>query len=196
MNSNNSTFLIMIAACIAAGFISGWVLKSAACNDSNSIQVKERILKIHDTIKTPVIAYKVMQGKSFNVDSLVSSLNEFWKDSLENLYGEGKFEAKFTKEDKLSKREITLDSRIPIDPEAELTFDEQLALPSIYPKRTFGIYGGIGIISGSSITASLGAKYYILDYKNFSFTGSAGGNYMISKKEWQPEGKIEAELSF
>jgi hypothetical protein len=196
MNNNNSIYLIIIAACITAGFISGWVIKSAACNESNSTQVMGGVIKIHDTIKTPVISYKVIPGKSLNVDSLVLAVNEFWKDSLKNLYGQGKFEAKFVREDSKGKSEVRLESRIPIDPKAEVVIDEQFALPSVYPKRSFGIYGAFGITHGSSFSASLGAKYYILDYRNFSLSGSAGGKYLIACKTWHAIGRIEAEVKF
>jgi len=196
MQNNNLVFWVLLAACLAAGFISGWTIKECVSGNEGFVNKAGRVVKVHDTIKTPVVEYRIIPGADYNVDSLVNVVNQFWKDSLKNLYGKGLFEAKFTKEDKLGKREITLESRIPVDPFAEIIIDEELKLPEVYPRRRFGIYGGVEIRLVNGIAGVLGAKYYILDYKNFSLAGSAERNYIINKKEWQPVGRIEAEVRF
>jgi hypothetical protein len=196
MQNNNLVFWVLLAACLAAGFISGWTIKECVSGNVGFVNKAGGIVRVHDTIKTPVVEYRIIPARDYNVDSLVNAVNQFWKDSLKNLYGKGLFEAKLTKSDKLGKREFTLESRIPVDPFAEITIDEELKLPEVYPQRRFGIYGGVEIRLVNGIAGVLGAKYYILDYKNFSLTGSAEGNYLINKKEWQPVGRIEAEIRF
>jgi hypothetical protein len=176
MQINTSLFWSLALSLLLTGFITGWVIKS-----NNIPQPNNQVIRIHDTLKSTTIAYKTIPGQSFNVDSLTFAINTLWKDSLKTLYGKGLFEAKFNKEDKLGKREFTLESRIPIDPEANLVIDEQFALPSIYPKRTFGIYAGLGITTVNNITGTLGIKYYILDYKNFSLTSSVGALFPLRK---------------
>jgi hypothetical protein len=194
MQNNNSVFWLLLLATLTAGFISGWTIKESTSDTKGYINTSGLFVKVHDTIQTPGIEYRIIPGKSYNVDSIVNSLNQFWKDSLKNLYGKGLFESKFTKEDQLGKREISLTSRIPIDPEAGITFDEQLKLPEVYPKRTFGIFAGLSYELRNEIAGSVGLKYYLLDFRNFSLSLSAKGNYLITNKQWYPCLKLETEL--
>ena len=66
------------------------------------------IIRVHDTIKTKGVEYRIIPGTAYNVDSIVEAVNRAWKDSLKILYGKGLFEAKYTKEDNLGKREPKL----------------------------------------------------------------------------------------
>src|ERR1039457_6879517 len=81
-------------------------------------------ITIHDTLKTTSVQYKIIPGTDYNIDSLITVINQFWKDSLKNMYGKGLFESKFSKSDDLGTRSYTLASRIPIDPESQLIVDE------------------------------------------------------------------------
>jgi hypothetical protein len=143
-------------------------------------------ITIHDTLKLPTVTYKLLPGAYYNVDSLINVINQFWKDSLKNLYGHGLFESKFSKEDALGKRQYTLESRIPIDPQSSLIVDESF----LFPKRTLGIIAGIN----SCWKGSVGLKYYLLDHKNYSLTGSASCAYEFVKKTWTPNAKLELEI--
>jgi hypothetical protein len=196
MQNNNLVFWVLLAGCLTAGFISGWTIKECVSGNEGFVNKAGRVVKVHDTIKTPVVEYRIIPGADYNVDSLVNVVNQFWKDSLKNLYGKGLFEAKFTKEDKLGKREFTLESRIPVDPDAEVTLTEELKLPEVYPKRTLGIIAGLCYEVKDDLIASLGLKYYILDYKNFSLSGSAEGKYLVNNFSWHPAVKLETELRF
>ncbi len=144
MKNNNLVFGVLLAASLAAGFITGWTIKQCTSGSDYVFYKPGGVVRIHDTIKTRAVEYRIIPGRSYNVDSIVESVNRAWKDSLKSLFGKGLFEAKFVKEDGFGKREVTLESRIPVDPEAEITLDEQLKLPEVYPKRRFGISGGIG----------------------------------------------------
>ena len=169
MKLKPSLFWSLSLAFLIAGFISGWVIKT-----KTTPHLSSSVILIHDTLKSTAITYKTIPGKNLNIDSLITVTNTFWKDSLKTLYGKGLFEAKFQNETKIAKQEFTLESRIPIDPEANLVIDEQFIPPPIYLKRTFGIVAGLTASPCKSITVSLGAKYYILDFKHFSLTATAG----------------------
>ena len=180
MQKNNMLWWTMVIALLLAGFIIGWTTKPFG-------QVKNPFtIKIHDTLKTTSVQYKMVPGNDCNIDSLITVINQFWKDSLKNMYGKGLFESKFSKVDNLSKRDYTLASRIPLDPESQLIVDESF----IFPKKTLGLVGSIGS------SASLGLKYYILDSKHFSFSGLVSGDYQLLKKEWSPNAKLELEYKY
>src|ERR1035438_10458091 len=107
MQNNKWLYLSLVFALLLTGFIIGWVAKP-------SETVKDPYLvKIHDTLKTTSVQYKIIPGTDYNIDSLITVINQFWKDSLKNMYGKGLFEAKYSKADALGKREYTLASRIP-----------------------------------------------------------------------------------
>src|ERR1035441_6126852 len=99
MQKNNILWWTMVIALLLVGFIIGWTTKT-------SDTVKDPyIVKIHDTLKTASFQYKIVPGADYNIDSLITVINQFWKDSLKNMYGKGFFEAKYSKEDDLGKRE-------------------------------------------------------------------------------------------
>jgi hypothetical protein len=180
MQTNNWLYWSLIFALLLTGFIIGWTTKPTET-------VKDPFtIKIHDTLKTTSVQYKIIPGADYNIDSLITTLNQFWKDSLKNMYGKGLFESKFTKSDALGKREYTLASRIPIDPESQLIIDESF----VFPKKSFALIGSIGY------SASLGLKYYVLDTKNISISGFVLCEYLLDKKLWQPNAKIELEYVF
>jgi hypothetical protein len=162
------------------GILIGWFLP-----DCHSPGVSNPIT-IHDTLKLPTVSYKLLPGAYYNVDSLTAVINQYWKDSLKNLYGHGLFESKFSKVDEIGKRDYTLSSRIPIDPQSSLIVDEAF----VFPKRTFGIIGSLGTKVG------MGLKYYIVDSKRFSFTGLVTGDYVLDKKCWTPNVQLECEYRF
>src|ERR1035437_6278734 len=114
---NNKLILWLITAAIVLGFITGWFIKPAGSKTNC------QTVKIHDTLKTSAVSYKILPGVNHNIDSLTNSINQFWKDSLKSLYGKGLFQAKYLKEDELGKREYTFSSRIPLDPESQLIID-------------------------------------------------------------------------
>jgi hypothetical protein len=180
MQNNKWLYLSLVFALLLAGFIIGWTTKP-------SKTVKDPVtVKIHDTLKTTSVQYKIISGTDYNIDSLVTVINQFWKDSLKNMYGKGLFESKFSKTDDLGTRNYTYTSRIPPDPAASLIVDESFT----FPKRTFGLVGSIGSSS------SLGLKYYILDSKHFSFSSLVSGDYQLLKKEWSPNAKLELEYKY
>src|ERR1035437_1769617 len=98
MQNNNLVYWVLLSACLAAGFISGWTVKGCFPESKVYTTSAGGIIKVHDTVKTPVVEYKFIPGKEYNVDSLISVVNQFWKDSLKNLYGKGLFEARFVKQ--------------------------------------------------------------------------------------------------
>src|ERR1035441_1017370 len=133
MQKNNILWWTMVIALLLAGFIIGWTTKPSG-------KVKETCsIKIHDTLKTSSIQFKIIPGTDYNIDSLITVINQFWKDSLKNMYGKGLFESKFSKSDDLGTRSYTLASRIPLDPESQLIVDEYFT----FPKRTFGLLGSL-----------------------------------------------------
>jgi len=196
MKNENLVFWVLLAGCLAAGFISGWSVKDWTSGRENIVYTSGGIVKVHDTIKTPILDYRVIPGRDYNVDSLVDVVNQFWKDSLKNLYGKGLFEAKFNNQSDLGKEEITLESRVPIDPEAEVTLTEEYKLPGVYPERRFGINAGIGYELQKGFSGTVGVKYYVLDYKCFSLACLAGGRYFVCNKVWIGNGGVEAEIRF
>jgi hypothetical protein len=180
MPKTNLLWWTLVIALLLAGFILGWATKP-------SDTVKESYaVKIHDTLKTTSVQYKIIPGSYYNIDSLITTINQFWKDSLKNMYGKGLFESKFTKSDDLGTRNYTYTSRIPPDPASQLIVDESFT----FPKKSFALVGSIGY------SASLGLKYYIIDSKHFSFTGLVSGEYLLNKKLWQPNGRLELEMNF
>ena len=204
MKNNNFVFYVLIFACLAAGFITGWTIKQCTSGSDYVFYEPGGVVRIHDTIKTRAVEYRIIPGRSYNVDSIVESVNRAWKDSLKSLFGKGLFEAKFVKEDGFGKREVTLESRIPVDPEAEITLDEQLKLPEVYPKRTFGIFGGLAYEMKPGFAGTIGLKYYLLDFRHLSVSCSAEGTFPLVKagqggcytNTWDPKLKLLAELSF
>ena len=196
MKKSNLVFWVLLMGCLLAGFLSGWTIKDCGYKNKDIVYTGSSVVRIHDTMKVPLVEYRIIPGTEYNVDSLIEMVNQFWKDSLKELYGKGLFEARFVKADKVGKREIMLESRIPVDPEAKVTLTEELKLPEIYPKRSFGIIGGVGYAIKNYITGTLGLKYYVMDYKYFSISTSAGGRYSIAGKTWSTVGGIEAEVRF
>src|SRR5664280_1628952 len=165
MPKTNLLWWTLVIALLLAGFILGWAVKP-------SDTVKESYaVKIHDTLKTTSVQYKIIPGADYNIDSLITTINQFWKDSLKNMYGKGLFESKFSKTDDLGVRNYTYTSRLPPDPQSSLIIDESFT----FPKKTFGLIGSIA----TNLSASLGLKYYIHDSKHFSFTGIVSGDYLI-----------------
>ena len=170
----------MVIALLIAGFILGWTAKpSGTVKDPYTV-------KIHDTLKTTSVRYKIIPGADYNIDSLITVINQYWKDSLKNMYGNGLFQAKYSKEDAQGKREYTLESRIPLDPESQLIVNESF----VFPKKTIGLVGSIGY------SAALGIKYYIIDAKSISLSGLFSGDYLFDKKTWIPNARLELELKF
>jgi hypothetical protein len=177
---NNNLIKWLILAAIVIGFITGWFTRPAGS------KTEYQTIKIHDTLKTSAVSYKILPGVNYNIDSLTNSINQFWKDSLKTLYGKGLFESHFSKSDDLGTRSYTLASRIPIDPESQLIIDESFN----FPKRTFGLIGTLGS------SASLGLKYYFLDSPKFSFSGQFGGEYKFAVKDWNYNARLELEYKF
>ncbi|MDR3667299.1 MAG: hypothetical protein P4L35_10695 [Ignavibacteriaceae bacterium] len=177
---NNKLIKWLILAAVVIGFITGWFTKPAG--SVTNIQT----VKIHDTLKTTAVTYKILPGVNYNIDSLTNSINQFWKDSLKTLYGQGLFQSHYTKTDDLGTRTYTLDSRIPIDPESQLIVDESF----IFPKKTLSLVAGIGY------SASLGLKYYMLDTRHLSISGHISGDYEFVKKKWSPNAKLELEILY
>jgi hypothetical protein len=172
----------MVITLLLAGFITGWVTKpSQTVKDSFTV-------KIHDTLKTASVRYKILPGTDYNIDSLITVINQFWKDSLKNMYGKGLFESRFTKSDDLGTRTYTYTSRIPPDPESSLIIDEELK----YPKRTFGLLIG----ADTRLQRSIGLKYYMIDSKHISLSGIFSGDYLVDKKSWSPNAKVELEILY
>ena len=180
MQTNNWIWWSLIFALLLTGFIIGWTTKP-------SETVKDPFtIKIHDTLKTTSVQYKIIPGADYNIDSLITTINQFWKDSLKNMYGKGLFESKFSKSDALGTRNYTYTSRIPPDPASSLIIDESF----IFPKRTFGLVGCIGS------TTELSLKYYLHDSPKFSFSGQAGYGYMFATKDWNYTARFELEYKF
>ena len=178
MQKNNILWWTMVIALLLAGFIIGWTTKPSG-------KVKETCsIKIHDTLKTSSIQFKIIPGTDYNIDSLITVINQFWKDSLKSIYGKGLFESTFSKVDDFGKREYTLDSRIPIDPQSQLTFDESF----VFPKRKFGLVGSIGS------SCALGLKYYLHDSQRYLITGQVGREYMFSIKGCNYYARLELEI--
>ena len=177
---NNKLILWLIIAAIVIGFITGWFTKPAG---SKTVY---QTIKIHETLRTSTTTYKILPEVNYNIDSLTTAINQFWKDSLKTLYGKGLFESHFSKSDDLGTRSYTLASRIPLDPESQLIVDESFT----FPKRTFGLVGSLGS------SASLGLKYYIHDSPRFSFSGQFGGEYKFAIKDWKYNARLELEYKF
>ena len=196
MKNNNLVFWVLLLTCLAAGFIAGWTVKECFSGNGGVVYKAGNIIRVHDTIKTKGVEYRIIPGTTYNVDSIVDAVNRAWKDSLKDLYGKGLFEAKFMKDDNLDKREIILESRIPIDPNAEVTLNEELKLPGVYPKRSFGIYAGVGYESKNEFFSLAGVKYYFVDLEHFLISASVEGKYFTISKIWIPSGKVEAEVRF
>lgn len=180
MKNNNLIYWTLVLALLSAGFITGWTFKPV------EIQKETNSIKIHDTLKTISIMYKTIPGSEYNIDSIINVINQFWKDSLKNTYGHGLFESRFSNTDALGTRNYTFSSRIPPDPASTLIIDESFT----YPNKTFGLVGSIGS------SASLGLKYYVVDSKHFSFSGLISGDYLLSKKEWSSNPRLELEMNF
>jgi hypothetical protein len=196
LNNNNLVPWVLLAGCLLAGFISGWTIKEYESRNNVYTYSGGPIVRIHDTLKVPLVEYRIIPGTEYDVDSVIEAVNIFWKDSLKELYGKGLFEARFVKEDNIGKKEITLESRIPVDPEAKVIVDEQINLPEIYPVRKIGIFGGAGYENKNGFAGSVGVKYYVLDYKYFSLSGIAEGKYCVNNFSWHPAIKLETELRF
>ena len=182
MQNNKWLYLSLGFAILIIGFIVGWTTKPAGK------QTESGTIKIHDTLKTTSVQYKIIPGTEYNIDSLITVINQFWKDSLKNMYGKGLFESKFSKSDDFGKREYTLDSRIPLDPESSLIVDEDLKIP----KRTLSLLAGIN----TSLVGSVGLKYYMIDSKCISLSGIFSDDYLINKKSWTPNARIELEILY
>jgi hypothetical protein len=178
MQNNKWLYLSLVFALLIAGFIIGWTTKPVGK------QGELYSIKIHDTLKTTSVQYKIVPGSDYNIDSLITIINQFWKDSLKNMYGKGLFESKFSKVDDFGKREYTLDSRIPIDPQSQLTVDESF----VFPKRKFGLVGSIGS------SCALGLKYYLHDSQRYLITGQVGREYMFSIKGCNYYARLELEI--
>ena len=182
MQKDNILWWTMVIALLLTGFIVGWTSKPTDI-------IKESFpIKIHDTLKTTSVRYKIIPGADYNPDSLITVINQFWKDSLKNMYGQGLFESKFKKSDDLGIRSYTLASRIPIDPESSLIVNEDLKMP----KRTLSLLAGIN----TGLLGSVGLKYYMIDSKCISLSGIFSGDYLFVKKSWSPNAKIEFEVQY
>ena len=173
----------MVIALLLAGFITGWFCHSSDARHSSG---GGNLVTIHDTLKTTSVQYKIIHGTDYNIDSLITVINQFWKDSLNNMYGKGHFESKFSKVDDIGTRSYTFASRIPLDPESQLIVNESF----VFPKKTIGLVGSIGY------STALGIKYYIIDYKSISLSGLFTGDYLLDKKIWIPNARLELELKF
>jgi hypothetical protein len=182
MQKNNILWWTMVIALLLVGFIIGWT------TEPSETEKDPYIVKIHDTLKTTSVQYKLVLGTDYNIDSLITVINQFWKDSLKNLYGKGLFESKFSKVDDFGKREYTLDSRIPIDPQSSLIVNEDLKIP----RRTLSLLSGINI----SLVGSVGLKYYMIDSKCISLSSIFSGDYLINKKSLTPNARIELEILY
>jgi len=180
MQNNKWLLLSLVFALLIIGFIIGWATKPSGK------QKETMSVKIHDSLKTTSVQYKIIPGTDYNIDSLITVINQFWKDSLKNLYGKGLFESKFSKTDDLGKRDYTLTSRIPLDPESQLIVDESFT----FPKKTFALVGSLGS------SASLGLKYYLNDSPKFSFSGQVGYEYLLAIKNWNYCARFELEYKF
>jgi len=180
MQNNKELLLSLVFALLIIGFIIGWSVKPSGK------QTGSGIIKIHDTLKTTSVQFKIIPGISYNIDSLITVINQFWKDSLKNMYGKGLFEAKYSKEDELGKRGYTFESRIPLDPESQLIINESF----VFPKRTFALVGSIGS------SASLGLRYYVLDTKKLSLSGFVLEGYILNDKCWKSNIGLECEYRF
>ena len=179
---NNKNILWLIIGAFIIGFITGWFVKPAGS------RTEYQKVTIHDTLKTSTTTYKLLPGVNYNIDSLTTAINQFWKDSLKSMYGKGLFQSHFSKSDDLGTRSYTLASRIPLDPESQLIIDENIKIP----KRSFGLFIGLN----TNVVGNLGLKYYVLDGKCFSLTGYMSGEYMINKKSWSSNAGIELECRF
>jgi hypothetical protein len=180
MQNNKWLNLSLVFALLLAGFIIGWTAKPSGK------QKESMSVKIHDTLKTTSVQYKIIPGTDYNIDSLITVINQFWKDSLKNMYGKGLFESKFSKTDDLGSRNYTYTSRLPPDPAASLIVDESF----VFPKKTFGLIGSI------STSVSLGMKYYVVDTRKFSLSGFVFEGYVFNDKCWKPNIGIECEYKF
>jgi hypothetical protein len=184
MQKNNLPYLAIAVALLLTGINLLCHPRGNACHSRES----GNLITVHDTIKSSSVQYKIIPGTDYNIDSLITVINQFWKDSLKNMYGKGLFESKFSKTDDLGSRNYTYTSRLPPDPQSSLIIDESFA----FPKKTFGLIGSIA----TNLSASLGLKYYIHDSKHFSFSSFMSAEYLIDKKSWQPCGKLELEYKF
>ena len=184
MQKNNILWWAMVIALLLVGFVTGWYCHSRSFF-SHTRESGDPIT-LHDTIKSYSVQYKIIPGTQYNIDSLITTINQYWKDSLKNMYGKGLFESKFSKSDDLGSRTYTLASRIPLDPESQLTVDESF----VFPKKTIALVGSLGY------SASFGLKYYILDTKHFSFSGLLSGDYLLDKKFWIPNARLELEYKY
>jgi hypothetical protein len=180
MQNNKWLLLSLVFALLIIGFIIGWTTKPSGK------QKETMSIKIHDTLKTTSVQYKIVPGTDYNIDSLITVINQFWKDSLKNMYGKGLFESKFSKTDDLGTRNYTYTSRLPPDPLANLIIDESF----VFPKKTFALVGSIGTSS------SFGLKYYLHDSPKFSFSGQIGYEYLTALKNWNYGARFEIEYKF
>ena len=182
----------LILCLLIASFILGFLICNTCCNGHSQRICHSREggnpITVLDTIRISSISYKYIPGITYNIDSLTTSINQFWKDSLKTLYGKGLFQSHYSKSDDLGKRDYTLSSRIPIDPESQLIIDESFT----FPKRTLSIIAGLS----SQLNCSLGLKYYFPDHRKYSLTGSAAGEYQFINKSWSPNVRLELEYMF
>jgi hypothetical protein len=168
------------------GIIIGWFLPHFnSCTNKNSLE-RGNSITIHDTLKVPTVQYKILPGADYNIDSLINVINQYWKDSLKNMYGKGIFEAKYSKEDMLGKRDYILSSRIPIDPQSQLTIAESF----IFPKRTLSLVGSIGS------SAALGLKYYLHDSQKYVLVGYVGEEYQFINNVSTTNARLELEVGY
>jgi hypothetical protein len=182
MQKNKWLLLSLVFAILIIGFIIGWSAKPVGK------QTGSGTIKIHDTLKTASVQYKIIPGADYNIDSLITVINQFWKDSLKNIYGKGLFESRFSKSDDLGTRNYTYTSRLPPDPQSSLIIDEALK----YPKRTLSLLVG----TDTRLQRSIGLKYYVIDSKHISLSGIFSGDYLADKKTWSPCGKVELEILY
>ena len=192
MNNNNLILWVLMSGILLSGIISGWAIRDCGAEKNFSYSCSP-VVRIHDTLKMPLVEYRIIPGYVCDVDSIIEMVNNFWKDSLRELYGRGLFEARFVKEDNAGKREITLESRIPIDPAAELRLDEELKLPEVYPKRRFGIAGCFSY-ERNELAGKAGVRYYLLDYRNFEVAVTVLGKYLFGTGVWRPGLEVAAEI--
>jgi hypothetical protein len=181
-------YIIGLIVTLIIGGVIGWL--------SRGTEIKKYPVVIHDTIQTKPPEFKPDMSVKFNVDSLTEAINQFWKDSLQELYGRGYFIASGEGLTEYGNYEYQFKSRIPVDPEGQFIFDGNFVLPEIYPPSTVGIFGGVENRFDRNIRLFAGLKYYFIDTRHFQVYGSGEVNYLLQDKRWDGSIKASVELKF
>lgn len=138
----------------------------------------------------------ILKKEKANIDSINRFWESFWKDSLKEQYGKGRFEVVTKKEDKYGSREYKFLSRTPPDPEGIFIVNEDLHLPVIYPSSTIGIFGGIENRFDKNIHLYSGLKYYAIDTRHFQIYAKGEINYLLDEKKFGGNIRIQTEIRF